>query len=77
MTTQEQWGNTYYQAHDCKKAGYHRLGVPVYLDTTRRLFVRHCKSCAYVYAAKIKVSSEGKVGVDRMNEDKSNDNGLT
>lgn len=53
--------------HNCKRVGYHRLGVPKYLDNVHRLFVRHCKSCAYIYAGKIIVNAEGKVSIKQMN----------
>ncbi len=58
----------YFVAHDCKKAGYHRLGSPAYLDQMKRLFVRHCKCCPYVYAGKINVNANQEVSVSQMNK---------
>ncbi len=58
----------YFIAHDCKKAGYHRLGSPTYLDQIKRLFVRHCKCCPYIYAGRINVNSNQEVSVTQMNK---------
>ena len=65
--------NGLYYSHNCKKEGFHRLGVPRFIDNKKRKFFRLCKSCEYAYVAEIVVIGDRVKVVKQSSEPDSMD----